>query len=208
MAQTRTEATEDGRQDVPRPIDATAPHRRPLPGAGLVWGVTRLLLGWVFLWAFLDKLFGLGFATCRAEEGSSIDYLCDAAFVNGGSPTYGFLEFGTQGSHTGGLLGWLASSGPDSQNAVDWLFMAALGGVGIALMLGVLMRLASVAGALLLMFMYLAGFVWPENNPVVDDHIVYAVVLIGLMLAGAGDHLGLGARWRRLDVVRRYPILE
>src|SRR5688572_9064984 len=36
----------------------------------------RLALGWVFLWAFLDKAFGLGFATSAAR-----------AWIDGGSPT-------------------------------------------------------------------------------------------------------------------------
>ncbi|MFI7542538.1 hypothetical protein ACIBQZ_14865, partial [Actinoplanes sp. NPDC049599] len=40
----------------------------------------RLALGWVFLWAFIDKMFGLGLAT--PEKG---------AWINGGSPTKGFL---------------------------------------------------------------------------------------------------------------------
>ena len=38
--------------------------------------LSRILLGFVFLWAFLDKTFGLGFATA-AEK----------AWVAGGSPS-------------------------------------------------------------------------------------------------------------------------
>ena len=47
---------------------------------------------------------GLGFATCRAEDSSSIDFGCDAAMIDGRSPTYGFPEFGTRDSHTGDLF--------------------------------------------------------------------------------------------------------
>ena len=43
--------------------------------------LTRILLGFVFLWAFLDKTFGLGYATEPAK-----------AWINGGSPTTGFLK--------------------------------------------------------------------------------------------------------------------
>ena len=46
----------------------------------LVRAITRISLGWVFLWAFLDKAFGLGRAT-PAEN----------AWLDGGSPTNGFL---------------------------------------------------------------------------------------------------------------------
>lgn len=31
--------------------------------------------------------------------------------------------------------------------------------------------------------------IWPEHNPLVDDHVVLAVVLVGMILATAGrDH--------------------
>ena len=46
----------------------------------------RLALGWVFLWAFLDKPFGLGFATPS-----------ERSWINGGSPTNGFLGNARQG---------------------------------------------------------------------------------------------------------------
>jgi len=48
----------------------------------------------------------------------------------------------------------------------------------------------------------------PENNPILDDHIIYALVLIGLALVKAGDTLGLGAMWERTALVRRFPILK
>ena len=51
---------------------------------GMVWGLLRMAVGWIFLWAFLDKLVGLGFAT---EVGKG--------WLNGGSPTFGFLNFGS-----------------------------------------------------------------------------------------------------------------
>src|SRR6266511_711287 len=43
--------------------------------------VFRVAVGFVFLWAFLDKTFGLGYATPSAK-----------AWINGGSPTKGFLS--------------------------------------------------------------------------------------------------------------------
>ncbi|GAT71378.1 membrane protein [Planomonospora sphaerica] len=47
-----------------------------------------------------------------------------------------------------------------------------------------------------------------ETNPAVDDHIVYAVVLVTLALTRAGDTLGLGARWAATPLVERLPILK
>ena len=54
--------------------------------ARYVWAVLRLLMGWTFFWAFIDKLFGLGFATAA-----------ESSWLNGGSPTAGFLKFATHG---------------------------------------------------------------------------------------------------------------
>ncbi len=169
------------------------------------WTGLRLLLGWSFLWAFLDKFFGLGFATCRDAETSAIDVACDAAMINGGSPTYGYLNFATQGSHTGFLFDWMAPSAPDAINLADVLFMAVLLLGGLALLLGVAVRSAAVGGALLLSFMFLAGDVWPENNPVVSSHVVEVVAFIGIAIVGAGP-LGL-QRWvdRRLPLLSRIP---
>ena len=43
-------------------------------------------MGFIFLWAFLDKTFGLGVATPA-----------DKAWIAGGSPTTGFLSNAVQG---------------------------------------------------------------------------------------------------------------
>lgn len=150
------------------------------------WTVLRLLLGWSFFWAFIDKLFGLGFSTCRAEDSSSIDFMCDAAMAKGGSPTYGFLEFGTEGSHTGFLFQWMAPSAPDSIGVADVFFMAALLLGGVALLLGIGTRIAAVGGAILMAFMFLAGDVWPENNPVNSSHVIEMVAFLGIATVGPG----------------------
>ena len=150
------------------------------------WTLLRLVLGWGLLWAFLDKMFGLGFATCRAEDSSSIDFVCQSAMIKGGSPTYGFLTFATEASHTGGLFSWMASSAPDAIGWADVLFMAALLVGGLALMLGVATRYAAIGGAALMVFMFLAADVWPPNNPVYSDHTVEFVVFLGIASVGPG----------------------
>jgi len=150
------------------------------------WTVLRLVLGWSFLWAFLDKFFGLGFATCRAEDSSSIDFVCDAAMIKGGSPTYGFLAFATEASHTGFLFDWMAPSAPDSINLADIGFMAALLLGGVALMLGIGTRIAAIGSAILMAFMFLASEVWPENNPINSSHIIEMVAFLGIATVGPG----------------------
>lgn len=155
------------------------------------WTALRLLLGWSFLWAFLDKMFGLGFGTCRGEspEGArlaSIDYVCSASMIKGGSPTFGFLTYATPASHLGGLFDWMPSSGPDTIGVADVLFMAALLLGGVALMLGVGTRIAAIGGAVLMLFMFLASEVWPENNPVNSSHIIEMVAFLGIASVGPG----------------------
>ena len=165
-----------------------------------IWGATRIGLGLIFLWAFFDKLLALGFATGRAEDGS-IDFLGPAAWVNGGSPTYGFLTYATKGP----LAGFFQSLA--GQAWVDWLFMLGLLGIGVALTFGVAVRLGAGAGIVMLMLMWLAVLP-PTYNPILDDHIIYSLVLAGLAAVNAGDYLGLGKKWASLPIVKRYPILR
>ncbi|MCF6475087.1 DoxX family membrane protein [Nonomuraea sp. MG754425] len=163
---------------VVRTHGGTAVVRRP---ADYVWALARIAIGWIFLWAFLDKTFGLGFAT-PAER----------AWTAGGSPTTGFLK-GTGENALGGLFSALAG-----QPWVDWLFMTGLLGIGLALVLGVGTRIAAATGSLLMLLMWAAALPL-DTNPFMDEHLIYAIVITGLALTGAGSTLGLG----NLPVVRR-----
>jgi thiosulfate dehydrogenase (quinone) large subunit len=165
-----------------------------------VLATLRMAMGFVFVWAFLDKLFGLGFATGRLE-GGSIDYFAEgSAWLNGGSPARGFLA---------GSRGPLASfwQGLAGDTWVNWVFMGALAAVGVALLLGIGLRLAAVGGSLLLLSMWSVAML-PGSNPFVDSHIIYALVLVVLALTAAGNTWGLGARWSRARLVQRFPFLK
>jgi thiosulfate dehydrogenase [quinone] large subunit len=150
----------------------------------------RLSLGWIFLWAFVDKLFGLGHETKSAQ-----------AWINGGSPTLGFLKFGAKGPFADFYHGIAGAAW------ADWLFMAGLAGIGIALIAGIAMRIAAAAGAVMLVMMW-SVVLPPANNPFMDDHLVYALVLVLLAALGAGRFVGLGGAWERLHVVQRFPFLK
>ena len=94
--------------------------------------------------------------------------------------------------------------------------MLALLGIGVALILGVMVRISSIGGAVLLLFMYLAE--WPlnavdpetgfntANNPIMDDHIIYAVVMIMLMLFTAERTWGLGKWWESTEPGPALPL--
>ncbi len=157
---------------------------------GYVLAALRLSLGWVFLWAFLDKTFGLGQATESAD-----------AWLDGGSPSAGFLSFAATGPFQG-FYNDLAG-----QTWVDWLFMLGLLGIAVALVLGVAMRVAAASGALMLVMMWTAVLP-PENNPFMDDHLVYALVLVLLAQLHAGRWLGFGSWWEGLPIVRDHAWLR
>jgi thiosulfate dehydrogenase [quinone] large subunit len=89
----------------------------------------------------------------------------------------------------------------------DWLFMLGLLGIGTALILGIGMRAAAVAGALLYLLMWTVVLP-PENNPVIDDHILGAITLVALAALNTGDTWGLGRRWTKTGIVQRYPALR
>ncbi|MFF5180817.1 hypothetical protein ACFY2Q_22545 [Micromonospora sp. NPDC000316] len=151
---------------------------------------TRMALGWIFLWAFIDKVFGLGLATESKN-----------AWINGGSPTKGFLTFGVTGPFKDLYTGIAGAAW------ADWLFMLGLAGVGVALLLGIGMRVAAVAGGLLLVLMWTAVLP-PANNPFMDDHLIYAAVLAVLALLNAGDTWGFGKVWAKLPIVQQVAWLR
>ena len=66
--------------------------------------------------------------------------------------------------------------------------MLGLLGIGLALTFGVGMRLAAITGALLYVLMWTVVLP-PENNPVIDDHLLGAITLV-VFAALAGEHLG------------------
>ncbi len=181
------------------PVETETRVRGPMASAALAG--LRVALGFIFLWAFLDKTFGLSYSTSGAK-----------AWIRGGSPTEGFLksvDVGPLQSFFHSIAGtWWA----------DWLFMMGLLGMGLALVLGITVRLAAVAGVALMAFMWLAEFPLAQHtaggqpsgstNPIVDYHFLYALALIVLAVTDAGARFGLGRMWRRMPIVRERRWLQ
>lgn len=134
----------------------------------IVWLKLRIVMGLIFLWAFVDKVFGLGFAT-----------VSENAWINGGSPTTGFLTYAVKGP-LGGVFNSLAG-----QAWVDWMFMLGLLFIGLTLLVNRYVFWGAIAGIIMMMLMWLAALP-PENNPLLDDHIVYALVLSLFALKAKG----------------------
>jgi len=156
-------------------------------------GITRIVVGWVFLWAFLDKLFGLGYATTPAK-----------AWINGGSPSQGFLTYGI--NHEGPFhLVFMDYLTPNYQ-IVDVLLMAMFLFVGASLLLGIGVRLASAAGLIFMISIWISAIPL-ENNPLIDEHILYALMLLIFATINAGKWMGLGNKWMNLPFVQKNKFL-
>lgn len=145
-----------------------------------ILGILRIALGFIFLWAFIEKV---------------------PDVLSGISPAYGFLANETSGpfasffqSLAGNVL-------------VDFLYLAGLCGVGVALILGIGIRIASVSGTLMMLLIYLAALP-PEHNPIIDEHIIYALLLLLFVPLQAGQPFGLGKWWQKTPLVQKFPILE
>lgn len=107
-----------------------------------VFASARLLTGFVFPWAFLDKTFGLGDATLSGE-----------GWIDSGSPTEGFLGHVAVGPVQSTSRAWAGAAW------ADWQFMLGLLGIGVALTTGVALRLAALAGTVMMALIWMAE--WP-----------------------------------------------
>lgn len=143
----------------------------------------RIVAGIIMLWAGLEKLIG----------------------TPGGFSAAGFLKFGTAGS-----LAWPFVTGEPAKDAVFnplqgfWVSLAGNGGlmpvvnflvvageiaIGIALILGLATRFASIMGALMMLFFFLAT--WNFAYGIVNQQLTYLVVFLAIGGMGAGKYYGL-----------------
>lgn len=153
------------------------------PAARKLLAAARIAIGFYFLWAFLDKLLGLTFTTPP-----------ERAMLNGGAPAQGYINNVAANGPLGGFFHMFANP------FGDWLFMLGLLGLGVALVLGAGLKIAAVAGVLLLAFMYLAAPPWwgeHGTNPILDSHIMDMFLVTIPAVTLAGDTWGLGRWWGR-----------
>ena len=183
-----------------RAAETAATHGAVMtPSAAKALAILRIATGFIFLWAFLDKLFGWGYATPSKN-----------AWISGGSPTKGFLS----GVAVGPFDETFHTLAGDTW--ADWLFMLGLLGIGVALILGIGLRIAAVAAAGMMLLMWAAE--WPldttlsqgepsrSTNPLIDYHIIYALSAIVAALTYAGNTWGFGRAWARVVKGNRWLI--
>src|SRR4029077_7790046 len=145
--------------------------------------VLRVLMGWVFFYAGAEKLLGVGleagkswsaggflkFATLGAWPGSA-----DGAVIN---PTHDFFA---------GL-----AADPAMLNFINFIVPWGELLIGLALILGLATRFASLIGVIMLRLFYVAS--WDFSLGIVNEDLVYLVVTGFLGVAAAGELYGLDA---------------
>jgi len=122
----------------------------------------------------------------------------------------GYLMNVPDGNPLMGLWGSMAGN-----PLIDMLNMWGLTLTGLAIILGAFVRWSAFWGAIMMLFYWLASLTGGlmaglpvAHGWVVDDHIVYAVLLFGLGAFGAGRILGVDAYLEQLEVVRSNPWLK
>ena len=94
-----------------------------------------------------------------------------------------------------GFYSWFAS--PANIGWVNFLNEWGLTLIGISLILGLGVRLSSILGVSLMLLYYFPVLEFPkvEHGLIVDDHIIYAAILLFLAAVRAGRYYGLDKRW-------------
>lgn len=142
----------------------------------------RVSMGWFIFYAGITKVLN--------PEWSAAGYL------KGAKTFVGFYE-------------WLLQ--PNILPSINFLNEWGLTLVGMALILGLFVRLGSIFGAALMVLYYFPILNFPYPNPytfLIDDHIIYALVMILLATLRAGRVWGLENWCSSLPICSRYPKLR
>ncbi|MCQ2079652.1 MAG: hypothetical protein MJZ38_06340 [archaeon] len=148
----------------------------------------RILLGWMMLWPFFDKILGLGYQTPAGM-----------GWIDGVSPS-SFVTWFTSGVFSGFFTS--VAGNP----VVDVLMVAGCLGLGLTLILGFASRLTTILMCVFLAMMYCIT-VPPVDNPVTDYHIICIAAMLVVYFHGGFDVWSVNSRWKELGIVKRFPIL-
>lgn len=155
--------------------------RTPIERALLLF--FRLAMGWTFLYAASHQVFVPGWSVAGFLESTKTFHGLYTQFTGPGiAPVLSFLV------GYGHLL------------------------IGLSLVLGLMVRISSVFGILLMLLYWTAHMDFPyisnTNNFLVDEHIVFAGILVLLIVEHAGHVWGLDAWVEKTDFFRQHPNLK
>ncbi len=140
--------------------------------------LSRISIGWILLYAGISKLNNPAWSA--------------AGYIKNAKSLPQFYQ-------------WLASPGilPITNFLNEWGMTL----LGVALILGIFIRLSVVLGALMMVLLYIPILVFPKVGPnafIIDEHIIYALLLLLLAAFKAGQVWGL-ENWigNRLPFLRK-----
>jgi thiosulfate dehydrogenase [quinone] large subunit len=138
----------------------------------ILFFLTRTGLGWLFFWAGITKVLNPAWSA--------------AGYLDNAKTFAGFYH-------------WVAS--PAILPVVNFVNAWGLTLLGISVILGVGMRISAPLGALLMMLYYfpILGFPYPNHHAfIVDEHIIYALLLLLLSALRESRVGGVGTWYKRL----------
>lgn len=142
----------------------------------------RIAMGWLMFYAGITKLLN--------PTWSAAGYLSGAKT---------FPEF----------YAWLTR--PEILPITNFMNEWALTLLGVSLILGVFVRLSSLGGALLMILYYFPVLTFPTIKTtafIVDEHIMYALLLLFFVAVKAGRVWGLESWCSKLPVCSKFPRLR
>ena len=170
---------------MPAIFTSVTPPTVPTPASVSVRGLIvllRLSMAWVFLYAASHQIFG-GFSV--------------AGFL-GSTKTFHWLFAPMTAEPIASVLSFLVAYGHLL--------------IGLSLLAGLFTRVSAIAGIALMALYWMAHMNFPyisdTNNFLLDEHVVYALVLGLLIAAHAGHILGLDSWAARQGQVHRYRWLD
>lgn len=158
--------------------------------------VLRVAVGSIFLAAGFQKAF------LSEEPFSAAGFL---KFGTAGTPILGAPAEGVIYNPTNGF--WVGLAGnPDLMAIVNLLVVVGQLSIGVALILGLATRFASLMGTLMMLFFFVAA--WEFEHGIVNQHLAYALVTAFFGYIGAGRYYGLDALVEKAQFVRQTPQLR
>ena len=150
-----------------------------------------------------EKLTGISLLLLRLAMGWLMFYAGFTKILNPEWTAKGYL----MGAKTfTGFYHWFAL--PQNIGWVNFLNEWSLTLLGISLLLGVFVRLSSVLGAVLMLLYYFPVLEFPyvgQHSFLVDEHIIYALVLLIFAVVGAGRQWSLANWLAKLPWCSKYP---
>jgi thiosulfate dehydrogenase [quinone] large subunit len=157
--------------------------------------VLRVATGIVFMTAGLEKFIATeafnaaGFLKLGTN---GVPYLGEAAEGVVYNPTHDF---------------WVSLAGNATlMPIVNWLVVFGEVAIGVALILGLFTRFASLTGTLMMAFFFVAA--WSFGHGIVNEQLMYALVTGVLGVVAAGRYYGLDGVLEKATAIRRAPQLR